>query len=347
MSAGETVLASRMREEVEEIPVAVQRLLDNSAGQIERAAADLERIDPQLFVTIARGSSDHGAAFLKYVYEIYAGIPVASLGPSVASIYGSTLKLDRVGGLAISQSGKSPDIVESARKSVLGGATTIALTNDDSSPLAETCTHTIDICAGPETSVAATKTFVNCIVSGLMLLAAWKKDQSLLAALQRLPEQCEQAVHCDWDNLNDRMVRENSLYVLGRGPGFAVACEMALKFKETCQIHAEAYSSAEVLHGPVSIVSSGFPVLALAARDASRSAVVAACGDLVGNGADVFAAGDKIIGTITLPTVATSHPVTDPLVQIVSFYAFIEKLARRRGRNPDQPPHLRKVTETV
>ncbi len=347
MSADETASVSRMRDEIEEIPAAVQRLLANSAGQIERAAADLDRIDPQLFVTIARGSSDHGAAFLKYVYEIYAGIPVASLGPSVASIYGSTLKFDRAAGLAISQSGRSPDIVESARRSVLGGATTIALTNDAGSPLGETCTHTVDINAGPETSVAATKTFVNSVVAGLMLLASWQKDQALLAALERLPDHCEEAVHCNWDELVDRMEHENSLYVLGRGPGFAIACEMALKFKETCQIHAEAYSSAEVLHGPVSIVSGGFPVLALAARDASRSAVAAACGDLVRNGADVFAAGNRIAGTTTLPTVVTTHPVTDPLVQIVSFYACIEKLARRRGSNPDQPPHLRKVTETV
>lgn len=339
--------ATRMRSEIEEIPEALERLIAKGSAVIAEAATELRRIDPRLVTTIARGSSDHAAAYLKYAFEVYGGLPVASLGPSVSSIYGATLRLDRSISLAISQSGQSPDIIETARMSRAGGALAIALTNDIGSPLAHICDHCFDIAAGPERSVAATKTFVNSVVAGLLLLAHWKQDEGLIEALDRLPGHCRQAIDCRWDPLMERMQARNSLYVLGRGPSLAIANEMALKFKETCQIHAEAYSAAEVMHGPVSIVDKGFPLLVLAANDASRSAVAGAVEKLAASGPDIFATGAPLPGATPLASAATGHPATDPLLAIVSFYAFIEELARRRGKNPDVPPNLRKVTETV
>jgi glucosamine--fructose-6-phosphate aminotransferase (isomerizing) len=257
------------------------------------------------------------------------------------------LKLNKSASISISQSGKSPDIVQMAKSTMLGGALPIAITNDPNSPLAYACSHTIDICAGPERSVAATKTFVNCVASGLLLLAHWKKDQQLLNALKKLPQQAAAAIKCDWSKLSERLVNESSLLILGRGPSVAIASEVALKFKETCQIHAEAYSSAEVLHGPVSIVGENFPVLALAARDASQSSIVGTADQLAKKGADVFVTSDKATDALTLPFVAASHPLVDPLLLVVSFYSFIEEMAVRRGRDPDTPPNLKKVTETI
>ena len=336
-----------MRREVTEIPDAVARLLDAAPRMIEPAAIEIRRNRPKMIATIARGSSDHCAAYLKYAFEIEAGIPVASLGPSVASIYGAQLQLADCVSISISQSGMSPDIVEATRAAKSGGAVVVSITNSSQSPLAGVSDHTFDIAAGPENSVAATKTFVNSLVAGLLLLGYWRADRELIDALHRLPEQCRQALECSWEPLLARLTDAGSLYVLGRGPSFAIANEVALKFKETCQVQAESYSAAEVMHGPVSIVQPGFPVLALAGRDASLGSTLSAAGSLAINKADVFVTAGKAEGATSLDTIASGHPLTDPILTLVSFYAFVEALARARGRNPDAPPNLRKVTQTA
>ena len=342
-----TPVPTHMRREIEQIPDAAQRLLERSKTSTGKAADDLARIGPHLITTVARGSSDHAAAYLKYAIELYSGVPVASLGPSVATIYGAPLKLARTACLSISQSGSSPDIVRMTEAVGAGGALTIAITNAARSPLADICAHTIDISARTECSVAATKTFVSSIVAGLMVLARWQGDKDLDGALKRLPDQFAAAIACDWSPLSDHLRDSGSMYILGRGPAMAIANEAALKFKETCQIHAEAYSSAELMHGPVSIVGSDFPVLALAARDASEPSVIEVSERLARQGAQVFATSDRVRGAHPLPFVASGHPLTDPLILIVAFYAFVESLARARGLDPDNPPHLKKVTKTL
>lgn len=338
---------TKMRSEIEDIPDVLQRLLANSNGSVLAAAQELRKLDPRIIITIARGSSDHAAAYLKYAIELTANIPVASIGPSIASIYGKSLKLEKTASISISQSGKSPDIVQMAESTAKNGALAIALTNDNKSPLGQVSSHTIDICAGAEISVAATKTFVNSIVTGLMMLAYWQEDQHLLEALRKLPEQATRAIQCNWQPLNDRLKDDSSLYILGRGPSLAIANEVALKFKETCQIHAEAYSSAEVLHGPVSIVNEGYPVLVLAARDASGQSIVGTADQLAEQGADVYATSKQSKKPRQLDFIESGHPLTDPLLLIVTFYSFIENLARQRGLNPDIPPNLNKVTRTI
>jgi glucosamine--fructose-6-phosphate aminotransferase (isomerizing) len=335
-----------MQREIAGIPDAVATFLERSSSSIARAGARLREKDPLLIATVARGSSDHAAGYLKYATELAAGIPVASLGPSIASVFGARLKLDRAACLAISQSGKSPDIVKMAETAGQGGALTVALTNTATSPLAGICAEVIDILAGPEHSVAATKTFVNSVVAGLALLAECIEDDGLRRALADLPGHLEQARGCDWNALCEATDDRDSLFILGRGPSLAIAGEAALKFKETSSVHAEAYSSAEVMHGPVSIVGGGFPVLALAARDAAERSVAAAADELTAKGATVFATSDMVSSARRLPFAATGHTLTDPLSLIVSFYAFIEAFARRRGLDPDRPVHLRKVTET-
>jgi glucosamine--fructose-6-phosphate aminotransferase (isomerizing) len=336
-----------MSAEVAEIPAAAARFLEGSRERVAEAAAAMRAVDPRLIVTVARGSSDHAATYLKYVAELAAGVPVASVGPSVASIYGRRLRLDGAVCLGISQSGQSPDIVEMMRSAGEGGALTVAITNVAASPMAAACDHTLALHAGPERSVAATKTFVSSVLASLALVAEWQEDEALRAAVAALPGQFEKALGCDWRPLSDRLVRASSAFVLGRGPGFAIANEVALKFKETCAIHAESYSAAEVLHGPAAIVQAHFPVLGLAVEDAARPAVVATAERLAGQGADVFLTGRDALGAVALPVVAGVHPLTAPLVLAVSFYRFVEALARRRGFNPDTPPYLRKVTETV
>lgn len=339
--------ATFMRREVEEIPVAVRRLLAESGPALVAAGDMLRARDPAVIATVARGSSDHAATFLKYAVEISAGVPVASLGPSLASIYHAEMRLGNAACIAISQSGRSPDIVAMAKGARTAGAATLALTNDAESPLSTACERSIDIKAGPERSVAATKSFVTSIVAGLAVLAHWRQDRPLLNALDGLPDVFEQALACDWSALVTALDGKDSLFILGRGPGIAIANEAALKFKETCGMQAEAYSAAEVLHGPVSIVGPGFPVIALSVRDAAEKAVAETVARVVGQGADVFVTAEGGNGAHSLPFAASAHPLTDPLALIVSFYGFIETLARHRGVDPDAPPHLRKVTETI
>jgi glucosamine--fructose-6-phosphate aminotransferase (isomerizing) len=336
-----------MRREIEEIPDAVARLLAGSEALLAQAGQALKRRNPAVVATIARGSSDHAANFLKYAIELTARVPVASLGPSIVSIYGRELKLERAAAIAISQSGKSPDIVAMAEAARRGGALNFAITNTAGSPLAAAADFTIDLRAGPERSVAATKTFVSSVVAGLALVAHWAADEKLIAALATLPLALRDAVACDWSPLLTALDGHNSLYVLGRGPTLAIAGEAALKFKETCGIHAEAYSAAEVMHGPVRIVEGGFPLLVLAARDAAEPSVAGMADKLAAQGAMTFVTSERTSAARHLPFAVSGHPLTDALVLIVSFYGFVEALARHRGFDPDKPPHLKKVTETI
>lgn len=336
-----------MRKEILEIPEAAESLLSDGLASIQSAAEDLRAVDPRFITTVARGSSDHASTLVKYACELSLGLPVASIGPSVASIFAAPLKLANSASIIISQSGKSPDIVKLAQAATEQGALSIAITNEISSPLAAACKHTIHIKAGLEASVAATKTFVTSALAGLAVLAYWKQDEALIAAIHALPGHLAQAVNYDWPTLRSVLKDRDSLYVLGRGPSLAISNEAALKFKETCQLHAESYSSAEVLHGPVSIVEPDYPVLAMVSQDAAEDSINAVADQLAGQGASVFATSEKVKQANRLQVVRTDHPLTDPLALVVSFYAFVEKLALQRGGNPDKPRNLKKVTETV
>ncbi|WP_187429744.1 Glutamine--fructose-6-phosphate aminotransferase [isomerizing] [Roseobacter fucihabitans] len=342
-----TIERTQMRREVLEIPVAVDRLLHHGADEIGRAADAIRARSPAYMVSVARGSSDHVATYLKYVSELLTGTPIASIGPSIASIYKRKLNLEGSVCLSVSQSGKSPDIVEMARMARSGGALSIAMTNHSDSPLAQVADHTLNLHAGPEISVAATKTFVNSAVAGIWLLAEWAEDDALRAAIHELPQKLESAVHTDWPEARAALEGRNSIFCLGRGPASAISNEAALKFKETCQIHAESYSSAEVLHGPVSIVDGGFPVIALAAQDEAETALAGVADELAAKGATVFATSPTVRHATPLPAIRTGHALTDPITLIASFYAMVERTAASRGINPDAPRHLKKVTETI
>ncbi|TPE53298.1 SIS domain-containing protein [Amaricoccus solimangrovi] len=336
-----------MRSEILEIPEAAARFLDGARGELRAASAALTDRNPDLFVTVARGSSDHAATYFKYAAELGAGLPVASVGPSVASIYHRRLRLGRAAAIGISQSGQSADIVEMMRSAAAGGALTLAITNFAESPVGRAVDHTLALRVGAERSVAATKTFVVSVLAGLALLAEWQGDGALARAVAAAPEAFARALDCDWGPLADRLAEADSLFVLGRGPGFAIASEIALKFKETCGVHAESYSAAEVMHGPAALVRARFPILALGVEDEALPQVVGTAERLAGQGADVYLTGGAAAGAVTLPGVGGLHRRLAPLALIVSFYVFVEALARRRGLDPDEPPNLRKVTSTL
>ena len=222
----------------------------------------------------------------------------------------------------------------------------------EDSPLAGLADTVVPLGAGPERSVAATKSCLASLAAIAQLVAHWSGDGALLEALDTLSQALAEAWRQDWSPLVDGLVDAHNLFVLGRGPGLAAAQEAALKFKETCGLHAEAYSSAEVQHGPMALVGPGFPVLALAQPDRSGAGTVEVAAQFAWRGAAVWVAtspglASAVHPAVHLPQVAVADPALAPMVTLQSFYRAINALALRRGRNPDLPPHLHKITETT
>ncbi len=318
----------------------------DSAEAIAEIGTALRALEPRLIATVARGSSDHAATYAKYLVETAAGVPVVSWAPSVSSLYDAESALERAACLAISQSGRSPDIIAAADSAREGGARLVALVNEVASPLAGLADHVAPLHAFPETSVAATKSYLASLAMIARIVAAWTGDEELQSALAALPERMAEAWELDWSAADEKLAGAQSLFVIGRGIGLCVAQEAALKFKETCRIHAEAYSAAEVLHGPAAIIRPGFPVLALAQDDATAGNVVETAEKLAEMGAQVIIAGGAARGCLTLPTLA-GDPRLQPVLLAQSFYRLVNRRAVALGENPDSPPHLSKITETT
>ncbi len=336
-----------MAAEIAETPQVVAKLLARERPVIRDLADRLRALDPAVIITGARGSSDHAVGYFKYLVEILIGVPVASLGPSVASIYGSPLRLRNAVIVSVSQSGQSPDIVALQNIARAAGAPSIAVVNDAGSRLATGAETVIDIGAGLEQSVAATKTCVASAVALAGIVAAWKQDAELEAALDGLPETLARAAALNWDAALPVFAAATSAYVLGRGPALPMAAEAALKFKETSALHAEAFSGAEVLHGPLQLLQSDLPVLAFRQDDAASAAMDETIARVVRAGSRVYTATRSPSGPQDLPTVATGHWMLDPLATLLTFYGFVESVSRARGYDPDRPAQLSKVTRTV
>lgn len=339
--------ATAMASETGETPDAVARLLDREDATIRALGARLAAMNPPVVVTCARGSSDHAASYLKYLLEIALGIPVASTGPSVASVYGARLRLRGGVMISVSQSGQSPDLIALQAAARESGGLTVALVNVAASPLAAGADVVVPLHAGPEISVAATKSFVSATVAIAALAAAWSGDRAMAAAVAGLPEVLRQALRCDWSAADETVAAASSMFVVGRGPGLAVAQEAALKCKETAALHAEAFSAAEVMHGPMRLVHDRFPVLAFVPDDAAAEANRAALARIVGAGGALMIAATTSAPGTALPVARTGHGLLDPVSMAVSFYRFVERISRLRGFDPDRPLNLRKVTQTL
>lgn len=334
-----------MAAELREAPAAVRRQ-QSLTRPIAELAAWCRGNPPRVVVTCARGSSAHAATFGKHLIERYLGIPVAAAAPNIATVYGERMRLKDQLVLTISQSGRSDDLTEFTAMAKAAGALTVAIVNDADSPLAGTCHIALPMEAGPELSVAATKTFIAALAALLRLTAAWTKDDALHAAIDRLPDRLTAALDLDWSSALSVVSQANSLIAIGRGPTLAVAREAALKLKETSNLHAEAFSSAEVQHGPVALVSPLYPILMFMPTDAAATGMRALAADLRGKGAALFSVdhGEEAAGR--LPVLAFDHPDADAVCLIQSFYALAIRIAEQRGVDVNRPRHLQKVTRT-
>jgi len=329
----------------------VEALFTQSGGRIEALAQTLTAANVHAAVTVARGSSDHAAGHLAYLLLARMGLLTASLPPSVVTLHHAPIRGAGIAALAFSQSGQSPDLIETQTALNARGAITAAFVNDVSSPLAGVSKYVIDLCVGPEKSVAATKSFIAQLAAGLCLLAHWADDVASQHALRSLPETLARAANSDWTPAIGPLVNAQRLFVVGRGASLSVAAEMALKFKEVCGIQAEAFSAAEIKHGPMALVNTGYPVLVLAPRGPEQAGLLAVADDLSRRGATVLLASTlhgaqlpiATEGNVTSPV----HSLLDSVSAVQSFYLMVEALARARGLDPDHPPHLNKVTRTT
>jgi glutamine---fructose-6-phosphate transaminase (isomerizing) len=332
-----------MEAEFRESPTAVRRQAQALQAPVAELLARIRSKPPEFVVTCARGSSAHAATFGKHLIERHIGIAVGAFAPNIATIYGQRLRLNGQLFVAVSQSGRSDDLVESAAMAKAAGALTVAIVNDIESPLAQTSDVVLPMAAGPELSVAATKTFVASLAVLLRVTAEWMDDHALRVATERLPDRLAAATELDWSAALPALSEASSLVTIGRGPTRAIAREAALKLKETCNLHAEAFSGAEFQHGPVALVESHYPILLLMPTDQAAAGLRELAADLRRKDASVFVTGESAGG---LPALTPDHPDTDAVCLIQSFYALAVRLAQRRGTDANVPRHLRKVTRT-
>lgn len=317
-------------DEARDVADGARRQLAVARPVIAALAARLRAQPPRVVVTVARGSSDHAATYGKYLLETCAGVVVASGAPSIASIYARPLAWDGMLVIAISQSGRTLDVLELARAARAGGALVVAIVNDDASPLAAAAEVVVPLCAGPEHAIAATKSYLLSCFALLQLAELWSGDAALADAVARAPDVLSAVTAAPLDTL----AGATSMYVVARGPGFGAAQELALKLKETCRLHAEAFSTAEVQHGPIALVGPGFPVLALVQDDATAATTHDTLDRL------------RALGANVIVLAAAAPAAVQPLAAVQSCYLSLPGLARARGLDADAPPHLAKVTQT-
>jgi glutamine---fructose-6-phosphate transaminase (isomerizing) len=325
---------------------AVRAQLATDAASIAAIGREVRRLAPRTVITCARGSSDHAATYAKYLIETRAGVLTASAAPSVSSVYGVSQDLHGCLFVAISQSGRSPDLLASVAAAKAAGATILALCNSADAPLMAAADLRVDLRAGVESSVAATKSYLATLAALIRLVAAWTENAELHSAVESLPSLMERSWALDWSAALAPLESAAHLYVVGRGLGLGAAQEIALKFKETCGLHAEAFSSAELRHGPFALLGPGFPALLIAQRDATQAGVETLGSELARRGLPVLIAGADVEGAVALPTIESSAEI-GPILRVQSAYRLIATLSIRRGFDPDRPANLRKVTETM
>lgn len=327
-----------MAKEAAEAPTRIREQLAANASRIADIVSLVQQKQPRYVYMVGRGSSDHAGVFAKYLIEIEIGLPVAAAAPSIASVYNKQLDLTGALVLVISQSGRSPDILAQVAMAKAAGALVVALVNDETSPLAEQADQVIPLHVGAEKAVAATKSYLATLSALLQLVAAWSGNSQLQDAVIALPEVLQRAIELPAQLTAQSLQGVEHLVVLGRGPGYAISREIALKLKEVCGIHAEAFSSAEFLHGPVTLVKDQFAIVDVSIADEANAAHQAQI-------AEVRSRGARIVHLHHADLL--SNPRVLPLALLQRFYLDVEAVARSRGVNPDAPPGLNKVTKTV
>jgi glucosamine--fructose-6-phosphate aminotransferase (isomerizing) len=356
---------THMLREIHEQPAALRRALASAADAAHQVAHEAMRRNVDVIILVARGTSDHAAIYAQYLFQYLNGIPVALATPSLYTLYGVSLRLERALVIGISQSGESPDVVEVVARAREAGAFTVGITNQEGSPLATTPHQSLFCHAGPEHSVAATKTYTATCAILAMLAAAMPGGEPLRAYIAHVPELAAAALRSEKivARVAERYVHARDCVVLGRVFQYSTARETALKLEETCYIVATPFSTADFRHGPAALVERGLPVILFASPGPTAADSFALLQWLREQGADcvVIAEDERLLDLATTPIPLTLPAISDgdghgtwarlaelvaPIPYVIPGQLFAHYLALYKGLDPDQPRGLTKVTRT-
>ena len=340
---------SKMFAEIREQPEVLKRILDEGWDDVSSASRALRKGDLQSVMIAARGTSDNAALYAKYLFEILLGLPTALASPSAFTLYESKMNLKRVLVVGISQSGESQDVLETIRRSDELGANTLTVTNDDVSAMAQVAQHHLFLRAGQEESVAATKTYTAELMMLYLLVSALKGEESPDDGARRLPGHLRQVLEAEWKG-TERYRYAEYMVVTSRGFNLATAEEAALKLMETTYLVAQAFSAADLRHGPIAMIGHDFPVLAIAPSGRAQPGMETLVENLRDRGAELLVVSDnrtmlgKASARFHIPE--SPHEELSPIACAIPIQLLAENLARLKGLNPDSPRGLSKVTET-
>jgi glutamine---fructose-6-phosphate transaminase (isomerizing) len=344
-------MASLLEQEILSQSEVIKRLLDRETKHIQQIVEQLPAFDYALIA--ARGSSDHAATYAKYAWSTLAGYPVALAAPSLLTMYKTRLRLANALVVGISQSGQSPDIIAVLEEGKRQGRPTLAITNDGASPLAAMADHVVELHAGPEQSVAATKTYTAQLAVMAIFAAALSGQAQHLAELQQVPGAIESTLRLDPEIAQsvERYRYMDRCIIIGRGYNYATSFELALKLKELTYIMATAYSSADFRHGPIATIESGLPVFLVMPAGATFDDMHDLALELQRRGSELLVISDS---EQALSLARTAFPISpgvpewlSPLISIIPGQLFVLHLALTIGLNPDIPRGLHKVTRTL
>lgn len=339
-----------MGAEIAQQPAVLEAQRTQCLDQIRGVAAQVARAAPRFVVLAGRGTSDHAALYAKYLLECRLGLPCGLASLSTLTGYHAQPDFRGVLWVVVSQSGGSPDALESTLAAAAAGALTLAVTNDPSSPLAQAANLHIDIAAGTELAVAATKTFTASLQALWLFVDAWAGGDA--TAVQPVPEAMQQVIEADLaSTVADRYRFVERLITVGRGYSYPTAREAALKLMETSYLSAHAFSGADLMHGPLAMIDQDRPVLVFASGGVGARLLGPVLERLAERGADVCLIGDAVVGEASRPVIQLPLPALlseelAPLVQVVPAQQLARQLALARHLDPDRPRGLRKVTQT-
>lgn len=340
-----------MHKEICQAAAGLKTAKKNNAQTIKEIVKTIKKKKIAGVIIAARGTSNHAGIFAKYLIETYCGVPVTLAAPSVYTVYNGNLCLKNFLVIGLSQSGQAADAIEVIKRAKACGAPTVAITNKSESPMALAAEFSLDCAQGPEESVAATKTFISQLYLGLMLAAAWSGNEALNAALKtsvsavektyKISELIEQAAG------RYRFITDS--FILGRGLAYPIAIEFALKTQETSYIKSRGYATSDFYHGPVAQVSDGTPVFLFALSDTLKQDSINMITKIKQSGGDIFVFSDDI-DILSMADGGIALPEYDEIASVfaaaIAMQIFACSLAVSRGRNPDKPRGLSKVTIT-
>lgn len=342
-----TPVGAQMRAEIAEQPAVLADVLGRRA-EIATVAAAIERRTPRFALLAARGSSDHAALYAKYLIEVLLRLPSGLVSPSTTTLYGAEPDLTNVLFVTVSQSGGSPDLVEATRVARRCGALTVAVTNTPDSPLCESAELSVDIGAGTERAVAATKTYTASLMALYLLVDAVRGGTGEhVAGIGELAEQALGSTAAV-DQAVDRYRFVERMVTTGRGYSSATAAETALKLAETSYLSARAYSGADLLHGPVAAIGKDTGVLAVTSAGHGGAAMREVVTAVRERGAEVLAVGSasgEVDAEQRIDVPRTAEEVA-PILEVLPLQQLALGLALARGGDPDRPRGLSKVTRT-